>query len=78
VRDEATAARLLEAGAERVVVGTAAVRDPELVATLVRRYGQEAVVVALDALDGEVRVDGWTEERRGRAGAGRADAEGWG
>lgn len=60
VRDEATAGRLLSAGADRVVVGTAAVRDPELVAMLLRQHGAEAVIVALDARDGEVRVDGWT------------------
>lgn len=60
VRDETTAARVLAAGADRVVVGTAAVRDPELIAALIRRHGAEAVIVALDARDGEVRVDGWT------------------
>ena len=59
IRDEAGALRLLSLGADRVVLGTAAVRDPALVATLVAR-APEAVIVALDARDGVVRTDGWT------------------
>jgi phosphoribosylformimino-5-aminoimidazole carboxamide ribotide isomerase len=59
IRDEEGALRLLGLGATRVVVGTAAVRDPELVARLVA-LDPEAVVVALDARDGVVRTDGWT------------------
>ena len=59
IRDEAGALRLLSLGADRVVLGTAAVRDPELVAALVKR-APERVVVALDARDGVVRTDGWT------------------
>src|SRR5205085_918795 len=60
IRDEAGALRLLSLGAERVVIGTAAVRDPELVAALVQR-APDSVVVAVDARDGVVRTDGWTE-----------------
>jgi phosphoribosylformimino-5-aminoimidazole carboxamide ribotide isomerase len=59
VRDEAGALRLLSLGADRIVIGTAAVRDPDLVAALVR-LAPDAVVVALDARDGVVRTDGWT------------------
>lgn len=65
VRDEAAARRLLDAGAARVVVGTAAVENPELV----DRLADDApgrVAVGLDARDGEVAVRGWTE------GSGRA------
>jgi phosphoribosylformimino-5-aminoimidazole carboxamide ribotide isomerase len=59
VRDEAGALRLLSLGADRVVIGTAAVRKPALVAALVAR-DPETVIVALDARDGVVRTDGWT------------------
>jgi phosphoribosylformimino-5-aminoimidazole carboxamide ribotide isomerase len=59
IRDEATARRYLEAGVRRVVLGTAAVRDPALVERLAAA-DPEAVVVALDARDGVVRTDGWT------------------
>ena len=61
IRSVDTAAALFDAGAARVVIGTAAVADPELVAELCRRFGSEQVVVALDARDGMVAIRGWTE-----------------
>ena len=61
IRSAATAAGLFDAGAARVVVGTAAVANPELVEELCRRFGSERVVVALDARDGLVAIRGWTE-----------------
>ena len=62
VRDFETAETLLELGADRVVVGTAAVEKPELVEDLARRFGSERVVVALDARDGKVATRGWTQD----------------
>ncbi len=53
IRDLTTARQWLDAGAESIVIGTAA--EPELLAQL----PPERVVVALDARDGEVVVDGW-------------------
>ena len=51
----------LEAGADRVILGTVAVREPDLVAQAVRRFGAERVVVAIDARAGWVAVHGWQE-----------------
>lgn len=51
---------LLELGVERVILGTVAVRNPELVAEAVRRYG-ERIVAGIDAKDGRVAVQGWAE-----------------
>ena len=51
----------LAAGAERVVVGTAAYRDPELVDAALAAHG-EAVAVAVDARGGHVSVAGWTQD----------------
>ena len=59
IRDEAAARRYLDAGLARVVLGTAAVQDPEFVERLVTRDA-ESVVVAVDARDGIVRTEGWT------------------
>jgi phosphoribosyl-ATP pyrophosphohydrolase len=59
VRDAATARRWLDLGAAKVVIGTAA--RPELL----RQLPRERVVAALDALEGDVVVDGW----RTRTGA---------
>jgi phosphoribosylformimino-5-aminoimidazole carboxamide ribotide isomerase len=60
IRDAAAVERLIDAGVDKVVVGTLAVREPELVAELCRRF-PDAIVVAIDARDGMVAVAGWTE-----------------
>ena len=51
----------LEAGAERAVLGTAAINDPDLVASAVQAAGPGAILVSIDARDGFVAVHGWTE-----------------
>jgi phosphoribosylformimino-5-aminoimidazole carboxamide ribotide isomerase len=61
IRDEATARRYVRAGLARVVLGTAAVRDPALVEALASS-NPEALIVAVDARDGRVRTEGWTED----------------
>ena len=62
IRDLQTAETLLEGGADRVVIGTAAVQDPMLVRQLCQEYGGNRVVVAVDAREGQVAIKGWTEE----------------
>lgn len=49
IRSEADAAALIEAGADKVSLNTAAVADPDLVTRLAKRYGSQAVIVAIDA-----------------------------
>lgn len=56
VRTVAAAEALFDAGVARVVIGTAALVDPELVRTLARDH---RVAVGLDARAGEVATDGW-------------------
>ena len=53
-------AAVLEAGAERAVIGTAALRDPELLAAALELHG-ERIVVSVDARSGRVALAGWTE-----------------
>jgi len=60
VRTAEVAERYLGLGADRVVLGTAAVRDAGFVRDLAGRYPGR-VVVALDAKDGRVAVEGWLE-----------------
>ncbi|WP_337880845.1 1-(5-phosphoribosyl)-5-[(5-phosphoribosylamino)methylideneamino]imidazole-4-carboxamide isomerase [Rheinheimera sp.] len=55
VRSEADVEQLLEAGASRVVVGSVAIRQPELVSDWLRQYGGERIVLALDVV---IRADG--------------------
>ena len=61
VRHIETAQELVNAGIDRVVIGTAAVTEPELVRRLCERYGPERVVVAVDANNGQVAIKGWRE-----------------
>lgn len=52
----------LERGASRVVLGTVAVKEPDVVKQAVAQFGTDAVCVALDAKDGKVTTHGWTEQ----------------
>ncbi|MGH8091620.1 MAG: HisA/HisF-related TIM barrel protein, partial [Rudaea sp.] len=49
VRDEAGVQRLFDAGVARVVVGSIALREPEVVEGWIARFGAERIVIALDA-----------------------------
>ncbi len=55
------AARALEAGACRVILGTLAVREPEQAGEAVSRFGADAVAVALDARGDRVATHGWQQ-----------------
>ncbi|MCY3903997.1 MAG: HisA/HisF-related TIM barrel protein [Caldilineaceae bacterium] len=46
-------------GADRIILGTAAVRDPELVRAAIERWGGPQVLVSLDAKEGKVATHGW-------------------
>jgi len=60
IRTRADAADLLDRGVDRVILGTAAVENPDLVADISDDY-PGTVMVSLDAKEGEVVVSGWTE-----------------
>jgi phosphoribosylformimino-5-aminoimidazole carboxamide ribotide isomerase len=60
IRDEATIESWLEAGISRVILGTVAVRNPELVRRAAKRWPGR-VVVGIDARSGRVAVEGWAE-----------------
>ena len=49
IRTEEDAAAAIEAGADKVSINTAALDQPQLITTLARRYGSQAVIVAIDA-----------------------------
>jgi phosphoribosylformimino-5-aminoimidazole carboxamide ribotide isomerase len=59
IRDRAAVESVFRLGAQFVVLGTAAVRDPEMVEAVCRAYPRQ-IVIAVDARDGIVAVDGWT------------------
>jgi phosphoribosylformimino-5-aminoimidazole carboxamide ribotide isomerase len=60
IRDHATIEGWLAKGVTRVIIGTAAVRDPALVKAAARKYPNR-IAVGLDARDGKVAVQGWAE-----------------
>lgn len=53
--------RAIDCGARRIVLGTVAVKEPELVGEAIQTFGAEAVCVALDARDGKIATHGWQE-----------------
>jgi len=66
IRDFDTAEQFAEAGASRIVVGTAAIEDPELIGRLVDRHA-DGLAVSVDARNGMVVTAGWTETSETRA-----------
>jgi phosphoribosylformimino-5-aminoimidazole carboxamide ribotide isomerase len=60
IRDMRTIDGWLSKGVSRVIIGTAAVRDPDLVREAARRYPGK-IAVGIDARDGLVAVDGWAK-----------------
>jgi phosphoribosylformimino-5-aminoimidazole carboxamide ribotide isomerase len=72
LRDPESVAAVLEAGAQRVVIGTAALRDPEFLDAAVSAHGKR-VVVSVDTRGGKVSLSGWTETSDVKAPAAVAD-----
>jgi phosphoribosylformimino-5-aminoimidazole carboxamide ribotide isomerase len=60
LRDPQSVRAILDAGADRVVIGTAALRDPEFLDAMLEAHGHR-VVVSVDARGGAVSLSGWTE-----------------
>ncbi len=71
LRDADAVARMIDAGASRVVVGTAALRDPGFAGRLVGRFGAGRIVAAIDVRGGHALGDGW---RPGATGIPMAEA----
>ena len=77
LRDRASIDQILELGAAFAVLGTAAVRDPALVEQVCRAHPGR-IIVAVDARDGVVAIDGWTASGGVTAVELATRAAGWG
>ena len=77
IRTRESAERWLAAGASGVVLGTAAIRDPDMTRALCAAHPGK-VIVAVDARAGEVSVEGWTEGSGVRVEELATDADLWG
>ncbi len=60
IRNMETIARLIELGVDRVILGTAAHKDPDLLETATAKY-PDRIVVGIDAKDGKVALSGWLD-----------------
>ena len=60
IRTERTVQTLLDMGVKRVIIGTEAINNPEWVMQIARRFPGQ-VVVGIDARNGRVAIEGWTE-----------------
>lgn len=63
IRDMQTVKRYLDAGLDRVILGTAAVQNPAFVEEAVKAYGRK-ITVGMDLRNGMVSVKGWTEDSK--------------
>ncbi|MBQ7835781.1 MAG: 1-(5-phosphoribosyl)-5-[Clostridia bacterium] len=61
IRQEDTVKRYLDAGVERVIIGTAAVTDPDFLCNMVEKYGRH-IAVGVDIKDGMAAIRGWVEK----------------
>lgn len=77
IRTREVAERWLSAGAERIVLGTVAVRDPELARSLCEAHPGR-IVIAIDARGDEVAIDGWREASGASVRDLAAQADAWG
>jgi phosphoribosylformimino-5-aminoimidazole carboxamide ribotide isomerase len=64
IRDEETIKRYLELGIDRLILGSIAVKDPEFVKQMAKKY---PIAVGIDAIDGYVAVEGWAETSQMKA-----------
>ena len=60
VRTIESVREVLDSGVDRVMLGTVALRDPDIVISACERFGADKVLVAIDSRDGAVAVSGWT------------------
>ncbi len=51
----------LNRGVSRVILGSAAINDPDMVEKAIKKYGSESVVVGIDMMDGRAAVHGWQD-----------------
>ena len=58
IRDEETIKKMLDIGIDRIILGSIAVKDPEFVKEMAKKY---PIAVGIDAIDGYVAVEGWGE-----------------
>lgn len=62
IRSEQDVSEILDIGVDRAILGTAALREPDIVSRLADRHGKERIMVALDVKKGDVTTEGWQKQ----------------
>ncbi len=62
IKDDASLKAVFEAGAAHAIIGSVAVRNPELMVSWLERYGGSRIILGADVRGEEVAVSGWTED----------------
>lgn len=62
IRSLDIANRLLEAGVDRIVIGTIAIENPDLISQICQKWGANRIVIAVDARNELVSIRGWTKQ----------------
>lgn len=60
IRDDESIDQLLDIGVDQVIIGTAALKNPEWIKKAIEKYGKK-IIVSIDAINGLMATDGWEE-----------------
>lgn len=77
IRSPEAVARYLQAGVDRVILGSSAISDPEFTKDMLKRYGSQ-IVIGIDVRDGYAAVEGWTKTSKIKAGTLALELAGYG
>ena len=62
IRDKAAVDLYLEMGVNRVILGSVALKNPELTKQVIAEYGPERIVIGVDGKNGKVAAEGWLDQ----------------
>ncbi len=62
IRDDKIARMYLDLGIDRIIIGSAAIEEPDFVKELLKRYGGDRIVIGVDGENGKVSTNGWLDQ----------------
>ncbi|TXT63583.1 MAG: 1-(5-phosphoribosyl)-5-[(5-phosphoribosylamino)methylideneamino] imidazole-4-carboxamide isomerase [Promethearchaeota archaeon] len=62
IRSADSAEELIRLGADRIIIGTLAIKNPEIIEKLAQKIGSNSIIVALDYKNGKISTHGWTQQ----------------
>ena len=64
IRTKKDAEKVLKSGIKRIILGTSAMKNTNMIRDLISKFGEERVAVSIDVKDGKIMVKGWTEKSK--------------